>query len=761
MKLKQFMLTISFKLSVVGCQLSVAKKQLPKTLYFLFFIFYFLISFPSYSQTEKKPKIGLVLSGGGAKAFAHIGVLKIIEEAGVKIDYIGGTSMGAVIGGLYASGYTAKQIDSIFKSTDFDALINDHIPRSSKNFYEKRNDELYSFSLPFNSFKIGVPIALSKGLYNYNMLNKLTNRVKDITDFSKLPIPFLCIATDVETGQQVVLNKGYLAQCLLASSSFPSLYSPVEIDGKLLIDGGVSNNYPEVEVREMGADIIIGVDVQDGLRNRNELKEATKILLQISNLQMIEKMEVKLKMTDIYIKPDVSAYSILSFDDESKIIMKGEDATKLVFDKIKAFSTDYRQESLKKVSDTIAINAIGINEIKNYTQSYILGKLGIKANQKISYKDLNIGISTLNATQNFGTISYKLVKNDNQDDLILNLTENPNKAFLKFSLHYDPLYKSALLANYTHKNAFFKNDVLAADLILGDNFRYNFDYYIDNGFYWSFGIKSKFNSFNRNITSDLNNGVLLNQLNIKSINIDFNSWSNQIYLQTIFKQKSQIGFGFEYERLKIKSETLQNSNEIFENSDYLSGFGFLKFDSYDNKYFPKKGVYFAADFQSYLLSSNFSGNFNPYSIAKAELGYAQQFYKKVTLKLQAEAGSSIGKSSVSYFDFVFGGYGFAPIKNIKPFYGYDYLSFSGNSFIKTTATIDFEITKKNHLNFAANFANTDNKLFKDSNWLTNPRYSGFAVGYGLETIIGPVELKYSWSPELPKGFIWATVGFWF
>jgi len=755
------MLTISFKLSALSYRLLVAKKQSIKLCCLLVAAFSFLFSNDTYSQEKTRQKVGLVLSGGGAKGFAHIGVLKMIEEAGVKIDYIGGTSMGAVIGGLYASGYNAKQIDSIFKSTNFDALMNDHIPRLSKNFYEKRNDELYSFSLPFNKFKIGVPIALSKGLYNYNMLNKLTYHVKDITDFSKLPIPFLCIATNVETGQQVVLKEGYLAQCLLASSSFPTLYSPVEIDGKLLIDGGVSNNYPVAEVREMGSDIIIGVDVQDNLKNRNELKEATKILVQISNLQMIEKMQVKSKITDIYIKPDISDYTVVSFADEPEIIIKGEEAARLVFDKIKALSTDYRQESVKKVSDTIAINAIGINEIKNYTRAYILGKLGIKANQKISYKDLSIGINTLNATQNFGTISYKLVKNNNQDDLILNLTENPNKAFLKFSLHYDPLYKSALLANYTHKNAFFKNDVLAADLILGDNFRYNFDYYIDNGFYWSFGIKSKFNSFNRNITSDLNNGVLLNQLNIKSINIDFNSWSNQIYLQTVFEQKSQIGFGFEYERLKIKSETLQNSNETFENSDYLSGFGFLKFDSYDNKYFPKRGVYFAADFQSYLLSSNFSGNFNPYSIAKAELGYAQRFYKKATLKLQAEAGSSIGKSSVSYFDFVFGGYGFAPIKNIKPFYGYDYLSFSGNSFIKATATIDFEITKKNHLNFAANFANIDNKLFENSNWLTNPKYSGYALGYGIETIVGPVEVKYSWSPELSKGFVWATVGFWF
>ena len=143
-------------------------------------------------EPAKKPlKIGVVLSGGGAKGFAHIGVLKVLDEAGVKVSFIGGTSMGAVVGGLYASGYSARQIDSIFKTTDFDELIKDFIPRSSKSFYEKRNDELYAFSLPFDKFKIGIPTALSKGIYNYNLLTRLTYNVRHIRDFNKLPIPFL------------------------------------------------------------------------------------------------------------------------------------------------------------------------------------------------------------------------------------------------------------------------------------------------------------------------------------------------------------------------------------------------------------------------------------------------------------------------------------------------------------------------------------------------------------------------------------------
>jgi len=232
-----------------------------KILLFFYFLFFLQLVVAQDTITQKRPKIGLVLSGGGAKGFAHIGVLKVLEQAGVKIDYIGGTSMGAVVGGLYASGYNATQIDSIFQDTNFDELLQDYMPRTSKSFFEKRNDELYSVSLPFNKFKLGIPVALSKGIYNYNMLAKLTHNVRHIRDFNQLPIPFICVATNIENGEEVILRDGFLAQAMMASSAFPSLFSPVELNGKVLIDGGVTNNYPVKELRRMGAEIIIGVDV--------------------------------------------------------------------------------------------------------------------------------------------------------------------------------------------------------------------------------------------------------------------------------------------------------------------------------------------------------------------------------------------------------------------------------------------------------------------------------------------------------------------
>jgi NTE family protein len=722
----------------------------------------------TFSQEQKKdslkrPKIGLVLSGGGAKGFAHIGVLKVLEEAGIKIDYIGGTSMGSIIGGLYASGYNASQIDSIFKKTNFDELINDYIPRSSKNFYGKKNDELYAIALPFSNFRIGIPEALSKGMYNYNLLSGLTRNVRHVRDFNQLPTPFLCIGTNIETGEEVLLNKGNLVQAMMASSAFPSLFTPIEIDGNLLVDGGVVNNYPIKEVRNLGADIIIGVDVQDDLMNRKNLKNATKILVQITNLQSIDKMKNKIKDTDVYIKPDIRDYGVISFDKGEEIIRKGEEAAFAVYERIKSLTDEahfYKKPKLKIASDTLQINQINSENLENYTKEYIRGKLRFKPGSTITYNDLKTGINNLNATQNFSTISYCLQPDGQQDDLDIVLKENPTQTFLKLGLHYDGLYKSGILLNLTHKKTFLKNDVTSLDVILGDNFRYDFNYYIENGFNISFGFQSRLNQFNRNVTTSINTLTAQNP-NVNLINVDFLDITNQAYFQTIFVQKFLMGGGFEYKYLKIDSPTLTNTVNTIEKSSYLSLFGYLKYDSFDSKSFPRSGLYFSTDLQTYLASSDYTQQFKPFSIAKAEIAFVKTFFRKATFKIDADAGFNIGSDSVPFFDFILGGYGYSKINNFNYFYGYDFLSIAGNSFIKTGLTLDYEIFKKNHVNLSANFANLGNDIFTKVDWISMPKYTGYAVGYGLETIIGPIEIKQSWSPEMSKSFTWFSIGFLF
>ena len=731
----------------------------------------FCISF-SQSTEKENLKVGLVLSGGGAKGLAHIGALKTIDSLGVKIDYVAGTSMGAIIGGLYASGYSGKQIDSIFKRVDFDELISDNLPRYAKTFYERDNSEKYAIVLPFDNFKVQIPSAISKGQNVFNLFSKLLLHVSDIHDFENLPIPFFCIATNIETGEPVLLDSGSLPQAIAASGALPSVFQPVIINNKILIDGGVVNNYPIDELRAKGMNLIIGVDVQDALVERNELNSAPDILLQISNFRTIDVMKDKVKKTDIYIKPDVKNFNVVSFQYGQQIIENGRLATIDKKDTLNIVALNQSKSSHEKVKiitvDSLPIKKIDINGNKKYTRSYVLGKLKLKPNETISYDQFNKGINNIVATHNFDSFLYDFEPNNEGYDLIVNLKESANKTFLKFGVHYDDLYKSAALINLTQKQILFKNDLASFDMVLGDNVRYNFEYYIDKGFYWSIGVKSRYNTFHKNVNASLllDDGQL-GIVGLKKANIKLSDFTNQFYLQTLLRKDFSLKLGAEHKRLKITSDTfVEESNDeteqtIFEKSDFFSIFGNLKFDTYNNKYFPDKGLFFDGNFQLYLSSSDFNNNFSQFSFAKANIGYALSFLDKFSILLNAQGGFKVGDDSNNSLNFALGGYGQNLINNFISFYGYDYISIIGDGFVKGTINLDYEFADKHHFNFAANFANIKDDLFSDSEWFKSPDYSGYAIGYGLETFIGPIEVKYTWSPEANQNNWFFNLGFWF
>ena len=726
--------------------------------FMILFTWLFLLgSFSTNAQENNpKPKIGLVLSGGGAKGLAHIGVLKVIDSLGIKIDYIGGTSMGAIIGGMYASGYTGKQLDSIFNTLSIDDLVQDNIPRKSKILINKRNDDVYALVLPFKNFKLETPNALSKGVYNFNFLSKLSYHVRNTRDFKKLPIPFFCMATDIETGEEVVLDKGIFPQALVASSSIPSVFYPIEIEGRLLIDGGVTNNYPVEKLRELGANFIIGVDVQEALKTRKELQGITTIFGQISNFNTQAQMESKRKLTNIYLKPDIKGFNVLSFENGKKIIANGENEARKFLDQLVAFqNTTYQKPNIKVVQDSIRIGNIAFTELKNYTRAYVLGKLRFKPNSKISFQDFQNGIQNLSNTQNFSSVKYQF----NDKDVFISLRENKINTFLKFALHFDELYKSGALLNLTHKKLFSKNDMVSLDIILGDNFRYDFNYLIDNGYYFSFGISSTQNKFNKNVNTAFGTSSFLND-SFDKINLDYASVVNKIFVQTAFLRKYTVGGGIEFQNLRLRSDNLPQANKTIENSNYLSFFGYLQHDTFDNKFFPKKGWYFKGAFNYYFDSTNYTNQFTKFSIAKADMGIAFTPLNKVSFIIQNEGGFKVGYSTLPYFDFVLGGYGFKDTNNIRSFYGYDFLGISGNSYVKATGILDYEFYKKNHLNFTYNASIVGDFIFNATKtWLNKPSFTGFGLGYGLETLIGPVEIKYTWSPETHYSAFWFNLGF--
>ncbi|MEM6684427.1 MAG: patatin-like phospholipase family protein [Bacteroidota bacterium] len=716
---------------------------------------------------EQDTKVGLVLSGGGAKGLAHIGTLKIIDSLGIRVDYVGGTSMGAIIGSLYASGYTGAQIDSIFKKTDLNVLIQDELPRSAKTFYEKEDAERYAITLPFDDFKVTFPSSISKGQNVYNSLAQLLLHVDDIDDFSKLPIPFLCIASDIEKGEQVILESGYLPDAITASGAFPSLFEPIPMGKRLLIDGGVTNNYPIDEIKAKGVDIIIGVDVQDDLAGREKLQSATGILTQINNFRTINAMKTKRKQTDLYIRPNIDGFSVIAFDKSSELIERGEAAGRAqiaALQKIAAQQQRKRNIPRVQAKDSIMINYIHLRGSENFPRSYVRGKLRFKTPTKIPFKKFTEGISNLAATGNFTGIRYKRLKNaDGTEDIILNLREKPNTTFLRLAAHYDDVYKTAGLINVTKKKLLFNNDVASFDFIIGDNIRYNFEYYLDKGYYWSIGFNSRFNTFERGVNYDLISDDTSNP-DLNRIDVEVADFTNQLYFQTVVREEFVFGVGGEHKRLKITSETISDGEEeetVFERSDFVSTFAFLKLDTYDNKYFPSDGLFFSGDFHWYIYSSDFNNNFEPFSLARAKFGYATPLFSNISLNIATEGGFKLGEPGTTSLDYVLGGFGNNFINNYISFLGYDFLSFTGNSFVKGTLTLDYNFLDKHHVNFTANYANAGNNIFDNGEWFTRPNFNGYAFGYGFETFFGPLQFKYSWTPDQEQDQLYFSIGFWF
>ena len=739
---------------------------------FIFLICLFLSS-SGFTQEEVPPKkdikVGLVLSGGGAKGYAHVGVLKILEENGIRIDYVAGTSMGAIVGGLYAAGYNARQLDSILRANDFSKLTKDEVPREAYSFYQKENKGKYAISLPMNKWKIGLPKSISKGQNIFNLFSQLTEHVHQVDDFSKLPIPFFCIATDLETGDEVVLDHGFLPEAIRASSSFPTVYTPVEIDNRLLVDGGIANNYPIEKLKAKGVDYIIGVNVQRELHSREELNSAPEILMQIAGYQMYEGMEKKIEMTDLYLRPELSEYGDFSFEAANEIVEAGETEALVHLEEIKNLAAMQSQEvkknllktSLKVDIENLIINEIDIIGNENYTDNYILDKINIEKGDKINHNNFIKGIETLSATGNFESIQYRFLHVGDEIKIEIKLIESEIVNYIKFGAHYDGLYKTGILFNLTMNHPLFKNDYLSADVIIGDNIRYNVDYFRDNGDNWSYGLNTRYNHFKMNLFfEDLDED---NPDTGVKVPVKYSDRSTQFYAQTTFKDKFALRVGAEFKDLKLSTDVIvegENKKEYLENGGYGILFGKLTFDSYDADYFPKRGLFLEVNYINYLISFYSVYDFKRFAQVFGNIGYAYTFFDKLTFHVIGGAGVTIESNGSRVHDYLLGANNDNFINTFVKFYGYEVADLIGSSYIKTGLTVRYEFFKNNHISFTGNFGEVDDGLWEDFNFFQNVK-SGYAIGYGLKTIIGPIQVQYSWTPDTNLNIWYINVGYWF
>ena len=317
-----------------------------------------------------------------------------------------------------------------------------------------------------------------------------------------------------------------------------------------------------------------------------------------------------------------------------------------------------------------------------------------------------------------------------------------------------------MLANYNHKYLLLENDLFSFDMILGDNIRYNLDYFVDNGFYTSYGFRSRYDQFR---TNSKFNPIVSQFPTVSTINLKYRDLTNQFFIQTAFNRKFAIGVGLEHKYLKVTTETLaslNNQGTTFDNSNYLSAFGYLKLDTYNEKYFPTNGYFADLNFKLFMISSDYNDNFTSFSQTKGTLGFATTLSDKLTLQMTNDAGFTFNNPTSDVFDYYLGGYNQNYINTFVSFYGYDFAELSDNSFLKTAFHFRYAFPKKHYASFIANYGRLDSNVFKDIDIFKNIK-TGYALGYSYDAFIGPIEIKYSWSPDHKENYWLFNLGFWF
>ncbi|MCF7912609.1 MAG: patatin-like phospholipase family protein [Candidatus Cloacimonetes bacterium] len=690
------------------------------------------------------PRIGLVLSGGCAKGIAHIGVLKVLEEYGIQPDYITGTSMGSIIGGLYSLGYSAEELETLILSQNWDELLFDTIPRRSISLEEKEDYGRYILSFPINGIEVSLPQGLVAGQNISQLITRLTISAHQITDFRKMPIPFLCIGTDIETGEAVVLDSGFLPEAIRASMSLPSMFTPVEYNGKLLVDGGLVRSFPVSDCLDMGADFIIGVDVGTGLRNRSELNSLVSIMQQAVAFQGSYSSSEEQKLTDILIQPQVEDYSITDFRKGKELIAIGEAAARKVADQLaelqkKLPEQPVKTKSLKAIPNKILIKDINFEGLHKVSKNLIIGKSKIKKNSWTDIMDIDQTITQLYGSGYFERVIYKLQPSRDGSILTIIVKEKTTNSF-RFAIHYDSDMKAAMLLNTTFRNMVVPGSKVSIDARLGENMSFRWKEFIHTGWKPGFGLgwDVYYDQFGFDYRDS--EGNKLARLNIENYGsvIDFKTiFSNNFALCAAIDGRIVNTTG---DIVPPEWEGTDKKNKWLRLSDYLL------VDSRDKEVYPTEGIYLFMEVKKILSnadSSVFNQNFIRYYMDTETLIPVR---KNLCLAFGAFGGFTDAQEAPYEEAFFLGG--FTDKDNIRPFAGLNFAEVAAEEVYIGRIRLQYEPFDSKYLILRYDFA----RIIRDFKGFEAQKFNlqGWAATIGINSPIGPIELSIMGSDQNPN-----------
>lgn len=533
-------------------------------------------------------KIGLTLSGGGAKGLVHVGILKAIDSAGLKIDYVTGTSMGSIIGALYASGYSGKQIEKIARELDWSYLFSGKPLLNNVNIDEKNEFDNYAVEVPVEKMKLKIGTGLIEGQEIWLKFQELFLPVYNIKDFSEFSIPFKCIATDVGSGKAVVLESGEIVTALRSSMAIPSVFTAIDYEDTKLVDGGVVRNFPVKDVIDMGANYTIGVNLSQGLLTADKLNSVIDILYQIGFYKDADDFQLERDLCNILIEPPLADYSAASFGSAQDLIDLGNEWGNKFYPRFKALADSLKrtnpgyhfQENRLPDVQTVVIDDIRINGLKYTTRTSFINRLSLGRGKGYDGKELASAIREVYGSRNYTRIAYRWEPTTTgHANLIFDVIENSLTA-VKLALHFNSFSSVALIAGLTTKNFIFDRSKSTFKINLSENFRVRaeqdqlFGKHDNNHLTFSFYHER----FKYPIAVDFEEKYLYRS----------NFTEFDLRVQHTFGQSSGLGIGTTYESFNLKPKVSGNVS-IESGNRYFNSYLFYDFNTLDQKQFPTRG----------------------------------------------------------------------------------------------------------------------------------------------------------------------------
>lgn len=749
-------------------------------LFILLVLFDFtLLAQQKEDQTKTRPKIGLVLSGGGAKGLAHIGVLKVLEELGIRPDYITGTSMGSIVGGLYSIGYTAKELDSLNKAIDWGSIFSDKLSYNQIDINVKKNYTSFQLNLSGNSFnEIKLPVGLVQGQLISEMLEELTWRSIDIESFDDFPIPFRCVAADIISGKPIVFKSGNLAKAIRASMSIPTAFTPIVQDTMLLVDGGVINNFPVQECINMGADIIIGVYVGSNENVKaSDLNTLVKIMNHSASFLGVVNAKNQMENLDIKIIPDLKGASVESFNRAEEIVQLGEDAarSKDVYTKLKTLSDSLKlfpEKPMRIIAYTdnaLSVQKISINGLNRVKKEFVIGMSQLKENSLVNTSMLNEALKRLHRTLLFDKIEYRFIKKGYYYDLVFEVIEK-DLISLNASVYYDNFYGAGLFINASYNNWLINSSRLDLTLDLSQYPRINLSYNIIGGekkrSLFSLGINTQ--SIVIPNFYEFPNSLIVSMGQFRNNQLTFStSYGFSISRNSKIEMKaSHISNFFQ---LQGGLEYLYDINRV--SSNYFSLEGTFKINSLNHPVFPMSGVLFELTYKRILNPvSSFTtdeGLFKPISDKNdvVVIDYKQYFRIGRRFSIIPELTVGVMSSIPFYADkFFLGGNGFNSRINNFSQAGVQAFHIATDNFVQAGIGLQINLYENwyfNAFNQYVRFINNSETFTEQSLKIDSESISGWGTSIAYSSIFGPLSFSATRNMNNDKFYYYLSLGFTF